>query len=127
MPYSWILRISLGNVQDGIHIASIGGTWMATVYGLAGMRDYGGQVSFNPRLLPGGMKRIRFPLTIRGQVLEVNIDRESVTYSLQEGDGLIIRHKDEEIRLSPDARSAVRPLLKPKRGRAKPKRKQKRS
>jgi alpha,alpha-trehalose phosphorylase len=111
-----------GNVQDGIHIASIGGTWMATVYGLAGMRDYGGQVSFNPRPLPGGMKRIRFPLTIRGHVLEVSIDRESVTYSLREGDGLVIRHKDEEIRLSPDARSAVRPLLKPKRGKRKPKR-----
>jgi len=111
-----------GNVQDGIHIASIGGTWMAAVYGLAGMRDYGGQMSFNPRPLPGGMKRIRFPLTIRGQVLEVNIERESVTYSLREGDGLVFRYGDEEIRLSPDARSAVRPLLKPKRGKRKPKR-----
>ena len=25
-----------GNVRDGVHIASIGGTWMAIVYGLAG-------------------------------------------------------------------------------------------
>jgi alpha,alpha-trehalose phosphorylase len=113
-----------GNVQDGIHIASIGGTWMATVYGLAGMRDYGGQVSFNPRPLPGGMKRIRFPLAIRGQVLEVNIDRQSVTYSLREGDGLVFRYGDEEIRLSPDARSAVRPLLKPKRAKRKAKRRE---
>ena len=102
-----------GNVQDGIHIASIGGTWMAAVYGLAGMRDYDGHVSFNPRPLPGKMKRIRFPLTIRGRVLEVEIDRESVTYSLREGDGLVIRHGKEEIRLSPDAPISARPHSKP--------------
>ncbi|MFQ5798855.1 MAG: glycoside hydrolase family 65 protein [Bacteroidota bacterium] len=102
-----------GNVQDGIHIASIGGTWMAAVYGLAGMRDHDGHVSFNPRPLPGKMKRIRFPLTIRGQVLEVEIDRESVTYSLREGEGIVIRHGGEEIRLSPDAPISARPHSKP--------------
>ena len=32
-----------GNMRHGAHIASIGGTWMAMVYGLAGMRDYGGR------------------------------------------------------------------------------------
>jgi alpha,alpha-trehalose phosphorylase len=111
-----------GNVQDGIHIASIGGTWMAVVYGFAGMRHYDGQVSFNPRPLPGGMTRVRFPLTIRDQMLEVNLDRESVTYSLREGDGLVFRYGDEEIRLSPDVPSAVRTLLKPNRGQRKPKR-----
>jgi alpha,alpha-trehalose phosphorylase len=112
-----------GNVQDGIHIASIGGTWMAVVHGLSGMRDYGGKISFNPKPLPGKMKRLRFPLTMRGQVLEVNIDRKAVTYSLREGDGLVIRHGEEEIQLSPDASSAVRPFAKPKTARVKSKRK----
>jgi alpha,alpha-trehalose phosphorylase len=119
-----------GNVQDGIHIATIGGTWMAAVYGIAGMRDYDGHLSFNPRSLPGKMKRVRFPLTIRGQVLEVKMDRESVTYSLREGEGLVIRHGGEEIRLSPHAPISVRPFLKPSKPRSakrKPRRKQKRS
>ncbi len=92
-----------GNVQDGVHIASIGGTWMSIVYGLAGMRDHEGQVSFKPKTLPGRLDRIRFPLTIRGQVLEVNLTQESITYSLRDGDGLVIRHEDKEIRLLPDA------------------------
>ena len=112
-----------GNVEDGVHIASIGGTWMAAVYGLAGMRDYDGHVSFNPRPLPPGPKRIRFPLTIRGQVLGVSMDRESITYSLREGDGLVIRHGDKEIHLSPDAPTSVQPLSKPKRTKRKPMRK----
>jgi alpha,alpha-trehalose phosphorylase len=104
-----------GNVEDGVHIASIGGTWMALVYGLAGMRDYNGQISFNPRPLPGRMERLRFPLSIRGQVLEVSIDQDSITYSLREGDGLIIRHQDQEVRVLPDS-----PISKSLRSRPRP-------
>ena len=35
-----------GNVKDGCHIASMGGTWMAIVYGAAGMRDHDGVLTF---------------------------------------------------------------------------------
>ena len=104
-----------GNVQDGVHIASIGGTWMAIVYGLAGMRDYKGEIFFDPRPLPGKLQRIRFPLMVRGQILEVHMDRDHVTYSLREGEGLEIRHKGEEIRVTTNA-SITRPLKsKPRR------------
>jgi alpha,alpha-trehalose phosphorylase len=30
-----------GNVRDGLHVAALGGTWMALVYGFAGLRDHG--------------------------------------------------------------------------------------
>ncbi len=118
-----------GNVRDGCHIASMGGTWMVTVYGVAGMRDYDGQISFNPTLAPREKRKlnfVRFPLTIRGQMLEVEVGQESVTYSLREGDRLTIRHEDEEIRLSPEAPSATRPIRGVSRRKRKPKRKQKR-
>ena len=86
-----------GNVKDGVHIASIGGTWMAIVYGLAGMRDYGGRISFNPRPF---VKKLAFALTVRGQRLEVDIDNGSVKYLVRQGQGLVIRHRDEELRLA---------------------------
>jgi alpha,alpha-trehalose phosphorylase len=89
-----------GNVADGCHIASMGGTWMVAVYGLAGMRDYGGKICFRPHL-PEKLERMKFPLTVRGQLLEVDIAKKGVTYSLREGDGLTIYHADEEIRLTP--------------------------
>jgi alpha,alpha-trehalose phosphorylase len=88
-----------GNVKDGAHIASMGGTWMAIIYGLAGLRDYGGRISFNPKSLPQ-VEEVRFPLTVRGQMFEVNIGNDSVKYSLKKGDGLTIYHGDQEIRLS---------------------------
>jgi alpha,alpha-trehalose phosphorylase len=86
-----------GNVRDGVHVASIGGTWMAVVYGMAGMRDYGGRLSFNPKPF---VKKLCFVLTVRGQQLEVDVEDGSVTYLLRKGQGLTIRHRDEEIRLS---------------------------
>lgn len=98
-----------GNVEDGIHIATIGGTWMAMVYGFAGMRDYNGRISFNPKPLPEGMEKLRFPLTIRGQELAVEMTRESVTFTLREGEGLAIWYRCEEIRLSRGA-PVSRPL-----------------
>ncbi|MFQ5935034.1 MAG: glycoside hydrolase family 65 protein [Acidiferrobacterales bacterium] len=90
-----------GNVQDGCHIASMGGTWMAIVYGLAGMRDYDGHLSFRPTL-PNRVKGYRFPLTVRDQRLEVDVDRKSalVTYLLSEGSELVISHRDEQLTLT---------------------------
>lgn len=89
-----------GNVRDGCHIASMGGTWMVAVYGFAGMRDYDGQLSFNPRI-PEQMQQLQFPLTIRGQSLEVTIKQDSASYLLREGTELIIKHQDQELQLQP--------------------------
>ena len=87
------------NTAGGVHSACLGGTWMAVVYGFAGMRDYDGQLSFDPKL-PATGERALFPLTVRGQVLEVDIRKEAVTYLLREGAGVVIRHRGEEIRLA---------------------------
>ncbi len=88
-----------GNVIHGAHIASIGGTWMAIVYGVAGMRDYGGVIRFRPQL-PDGLQRIQFPLTIRGQELVVDITADAVTYRLRAGKSLTIFHEDKEVCLA---------------------------
>jgi alpha,alpha-trehalose phosphorylase len=87
-----------GNVKDGCHIASMGGTWMGAVYGLAGMRDHGGQLSFCPAKL---MRELRFHLTVRGQLLAVDIKTDGVTYTLEQGDGLTIHHRGEPLKLRP--------------------------
>jgi len=85
-----------GNVKDGCHIASMGGTWMLVVYGFAGMRDYDGQLSFHPRL-PRQFKRLRFPLHYRGKLLEVEITREATVYELREGAELSLVHGEEPL------------------------------
>ena len=97
-----------GNVQDGLHIASMGGTWMAVVYGLAGLGDWDGKIGFRPQR-PRAFRRCSFRLTIRGQLLEVDIAKDAVTYSLKDGQGLTFHHDGEEISLTADAPVAERP------------------
>jgi alpha,alpha-trehalose phosphorylase len=95
-------------VKDGCHIASMGGTWMVFAYGFGGLRDYEGILAFCPRRSPEMTALLRFPLTYRGQVLEVEIGNETVEYTLREGENLIIRHEAEEVRLTRDQPTATR-------------------
>jgi alpha,alpha-trehalose phosphorylase len=99
-----------GNVKDGCHIASMGGTWMMLTYGLGGMRDDNGSLSFWPRRAPEDNAIFRFPVTYRGQMLEVEIGLEKVEYTLREGESLVLRHETEEIRLTRENPTAVRPV-----------------
>jgi len=101
-----------GNLRDGIHIASAGGTWMALVYGFAGMRDRNEHLSFRPTL-PSRTSRLRFRLRWRGRLLEVDLARDRVVYRLLEGDDMVVRHYEEHLALtvgSPvEASGPVRP------------------
>jgi alpha,alpha-trehalose phosphorylase len=99
-----------GNVKNGCHIASMGGAWMLFTYGFGGMRDQDGTLSFSPRRAPEDNAILRFPITYRGRMLEVEIGVERVKYTLREGDSLVIRHETEEIRLTQEQPLAVRPV-----------------
>jgi len=90
------------NVEQGCHIASMGGTWMAIVYGVAGMREHNGRVTFDPRL-GSVIEGLRFNLTVQGRRLAVDIEgrKGQVTYLLREGAPLTIGHLEEEVALEP--------------------------
>jgi alpha,alpha-trehalose phosphorylase len=88
-----------GNVKSGLHMASMGGTWMAIVNGMAGMRDYDGQVSFRPKL-PKKIRLLRFRLTIRGRMIEIKMEPKQVTYRLVEGEELHLQHENAKFVLS---------------------------
>jgi alpha,alpha-trehalose phosphorylase len=99
-----------GNVKDGCHIASMGGAWMMLAYGFGGMRDHDGTLSFWPRRAPQDNAILRFPVTYRGQILEVEIAQEKVEYTLREGECLVIRHETEKVQLTKEHPVAVRPV-----------------
>jgi alpha,alpha-trehalose phosphorylase len=99
-----------GNVKDGCHIASMGGTWMMLTYGFAGMRDHDGTLSFWPRRPPEGNAILRFPLIYRGQMLEVEVSSERVVYRLLCGEHIAICHEKEELHLTPESSMVTRPV-----------------
>jgi alpha,alpha-trehalose phosphorylase len=99
-----------GNVRDGCHIASMGGTWMTLTYGFGGMWVDDGTLSFWPRRAPQDNAILRFPMTYRDKVLEVEIGLQNAEYTLREGEALVIHHETEEIWLTREHPVAVRPL-----------------
>jgi alpha,alpha-trehalose phosphorylase len=70
---------------------------MMFTYGFGGMQDNSGTLSFCPRRAPQDNAVLRFPITYRGQMLDVAIGVETVEYTLREGECLVIRHETEDI------------------------------
>jgi alpha,alpha-trehalose phosphorylase len=73
------------NTVDGLHVASAGGVWGALTFGFAGMRDTGGQLSFDPRL-PDAWREITFPLSWHSQRLRVAVSADALEIT-SVGDG----------------------------------------
>jgi alpha,alpha-trehalose phosphorylase len=88
------------NTRDGVHIASLAGTWTALVLGgFGGLRDADGTFSFAPRL-PGGLTRLAFTLLIRGRRLRVEVTHAEARYTLADGDPLETVHHGQPVSLS---------------------------
>jgi alpha,alpha-trehalose phosphorylase len=84
------------NVGDGVHIASLAGTWTALVAGFGGMRLHEGLLSFAPKL-PPGLMRLAFHIVFRNRRLRVEIIAAEATYRLIEGSPLKIQHYRSDI------------------------------
>jgi alpha,alpha-trehalose phosphorylase len=87
------------NTRDGVHIASLAGACIAAVAGFGGLRDFGGELTFAPRL-PARLARLRFRLVFRGSRLEVNVTKMQVTYTLLEGEPLEVKHHGKPVELA---------------------------
>ena len=95
------------NTRDGLHIASLAGTWIGAVAGLGGMRDHDGVLSFAPRL-PQALSRLAFRLCFRERRLLVEVRAEAATYSLLAGSSLEIVHHGDRATVEPQL-----PLTRP--------------
>ncbi|MER7057658.1 MULTISPECIES: glycosyl hydrolase family 65 protein [unclassified Streptomyces] len=89
------------NTRDGLHIASLAGTWMALVAGFGGTRRDGDSLRFAPRL-PEKFSRLAFRLQFRGRCLRVEIGADRATYTLLSGSPLTIRHHGSELTVNGD-------------------------
>ncbi|MER7916094.1 MULTISPECIES: glycosyl hydrolase family 65 protein [unclassified Streptomyces] len=101
------------NTRDGLHIASLAGTWMALVAGFGGMRRDGERLRFAPRL-PERLSRLAFHVQFRGRRLRVEIDADKTTYELLDGPPLDLRHHGDAVTVttSEPAVRAVPPIAR---------------
>lgn len=94
------------NTMDGVHIASAGGVWNGLVYGFGGMRDYGGNISFDPRL-PVGWPELSFRLRVRGTLLSVTVRANEIEFAVIEGEAIPLTVRGEGLLVSPGAAATV--------------------
>jgi alpha,alpha-trehalose phosphorylase len=102
------LRDLQHNTRDGLHMASLAGTWTALVAGFGGLRDDEGELALDPQL-PHGITRLRFRLRWRGFRLTVDVNHDEVTYALRDGPGreVSIRHAGQRLDLHTDSPTTV--------------------
>ncbi|CAM5596418.1 glycoside hydrolase family 65 protein [Streptomyces aurantiogriseus] len=89
------------NTRDGLHIASLAGTWMALVAGFGGLRRDGDSLRFAPRL-PEMFSRLAFSVQLLGRRLHVEVGPDKATYTLLSGPPLTISHHGTPVSLNGD-------------------------
>lgn len=86
--YRRTARLDLDNynndTEDGLHITSMSGAWLAIVQGFAGMRVHGERVAFRP-FCPDGWEGFSFTIGFRGRVLGVRVSPTEIALALREG------------------------------------------
>jgi alpha,alpha-trehalose phosphorylase len=98
------------NTRDGLHIASLAGTWGALVAGFGGMRVRGGRLRFAPKL-PEGITRLCFRMRFRGRCVKLTVTADRAVYELIDGDPIDITHHGRTLRLEKGELSVDLPEL----------------
>lgn len=81
-------------VNEGLHITSMAGTWMSIVEGFAGMRVKGDQLYFNPKL-PEAWSKLSFNINFRGTILQFQFRKKGFSIHNDSTQNLSAIVKDE--------------------------------
>lgn len=96
--YSRTARLDLDNynndTEDGLHITSMSGAWLAIVQGFAGMRTYNGKLSFSPKL-PKGWIGYSFNINYRENNIRISVTQDNIKIENLSGESfeVIINNK----------------------------------
>ena len=90
--YKRTARYDLDNInqdsQDGLHITSMSGSWLAIAKGFAGMRTLGG-LRFKP-FLPDCWNGYSYKFNYRGRIIELRVKPKGVTLTLISGEPISV-------------------------------------
>lgn len=108
--YQRTARLDLDNynndTEDGLHITSMTGSWLAIVQGFAQMKTWDGKLSFAP-FLPSVWTGYAFHINYRNRLIKVAVDSKNVTLSLLKGDALDLQVYGENVHLNDTFQTAL--------------------
>lgn len=87
------------NTKDGIHTANMGGTYMAIVYGFAGLRIREDGLHFAP-ILPKQWTGYCFRVNYAGSKIRISVEKKCVKFALLSGEPTVIHVYDKKYTLT---------------------------
>lgn len=107
--YRRTARLDLDNInndtEDGLHITSMPGSWLAIAQGFAGMRIVDG-LCLNP-FLPTGWQGYSFQFDYRGRLIRLTVEKSKAFVSLVHGDAVSMTFCGDAITLRDVAEHAI--------------------
>ena len=103
--YRRTARLDLDNVnndtEDGLHITSMAGSWMAIVKGFAGLRTEEGVLELRPRV-PHAFRSFAFTIQYQGRVIGCQVENGTMALRLSHGAPVMVKAYDRWHKLLPD-------------------------
>jgi maltose phosphorylase len=87
-------------VEEGLHITSMAGTWMSIVEGFGGMRVVDDKLSFYPQI-PKQWKAYAFNVNFRNRIIKVRVTDKETTFELNGDTEMSIRVNGKRVELIP--------------------------
>jgi len=107
MAYRFYLRTSRldlddynKEVEEGLHITSMAGTWMSIVEGFGGMRVRNDKLCFEPQI-PKEWKSYSFKVNFRNRILTVTVTKDKTAFELSSDEEMSIRLNGQKVVLKP--------------------------
>lgn len=87
-------------VEEGLHITSMAGTWMSVVEGFGGMRMKDDKLSFAPKI-PSQWESYSFKVNFRNRIIKVNVTAHQTSFEHDGTSEMTIRVNGKRVLLKP--------------------------
>ncbi|TCI94940.1 glycoside hydrolase family 65 protein [Tenacibaculum sp. M341] len=88
-------------VEEGLHITSMAGTWMSIVEGFGGMRIKDNTLSFTPQI-PEQWESYSFKINFRNQIIKISVCHNDVKFELEGKEELTILVNEKNVTVKPN-------------------------
>ncbi|WP_445749034.1 glycoside hydrolase family 65 protein [Polaribacter sp.] len=88
-------------VEEGLHITSMAGTWMSIVEGFGGMRIKNNMLSFEPKI-PKQWNSYSFKVNFRNTIVKINVQQNGTHFTVDGNEEVTILVNEKPVKVTPN-------------------------
>ncbi len=94
-------------VEEGLHITSMAGTWMSIVEGFGGMRMRDDKLSFSPQI-PKQWDSYSFKVNFRNRIIKISVSAKESRFAYEGNSEMSIRVNGKRVLLKPSEETIIK-------------------